>query len=83
MDISKISLFYKEEVLSWHTSNIVNSPPINVSQIKNAIIWVYRYILNNNKTLYMKRLIDADVTHIGDICDINGFITLQYLKKKI
>ena len=31
----------------------------------------------------MKRWIDADITHIGDICDINGFIKLQYLKEKL
>ena len=83
MDNSKISLFYKEVVLSWHTTNIVNCPPTYVFQIKNEIIWGNRYILNNNKTLYMKRWIDADITHIGDICDINGFIKLQYLKEKL
>ena len=83
MDNSKISLFYKEVVLSWHTTNIVNCPPTNVFQIKNEIIWGNRYLLNNNKTLYMKRWIDADITHIGDLCDINGFITLQYLKEKL
>ena len=31
----------------------------------------------------MKRWIDGDITHIGDICDINGFIKLQYLKEKL
>ena len=84
MDNSKISLFYKV-VLNWHTANIVNCPPTNVSQIKNEVIWGNVCILNNSKTLYMKRWIDADITHIGDIyiCDIYGFITLQYLKEKL
>ena len=67
MDNSKISLFYKEVVLSWHTTNIVNCPPTNVFQIKNEIIWGNRYILSNNKTLYMKRWIDADITHISRV----------------
>ena len=38
----------------------LNYPPTNVFQIKNEIIWGNRYILNNNKTLHMKRWIDAD-----------------------
>ena len=83
MENSKISIFYKEMVLSWHISNIVNCPPINVSQIKNEVIWGNRYILNNNKTLFLKRWIDVGITHIGDICDTNGFITLQNLKEKL
>ena len=84
METSKISLFYKEIVLSWHTSNIANFPVTGVSQIKNEIIWGNRFILNNNnKTLFMKRWIDAGITQIGDICDANGFITLQYLREKL
>ena len=60
MDNSKISLLYKEVVLSWHTTNIVNCPPTNVFQIKTEIIWGNRYISNKNKSLYMKRWIQAD-----------------------
>ena len=58
MDSSKISLFYKEVVLSWHTTNIVNCPPTNAFEMKNEIIWGNRYILNNNKTFTVYEKVD-------------------------